>query len=139
MAALAFNLFRSMRPNRAEPPRYVAGEAGLLKGMSREIPLKWTLLDGLARELAAIAGVAPVAMRPEQQFFPIGAELADQPLRDLIAAELGDLVALLEPAVELLGKAPRGDAAAARQAASLLDHVVAARAGMVERLPAAEH
>jgi len=135
MVALARKFFGFSRPQVEEDP-YVPGDAVLLKDMLREIPMKWAMLDSIARELAGIAGVTPVPLRPDEQFFPISAELAEAGLRDMIAGNLTDLIALVAPAADELGQ--MRDAAAAAKAQILLDHIVAARKAMAAQMPVTE-
>jgi hypothetical protein len=138
MASLAFNLFRSSRPAPVEPPELVAADAAALRDMSLEIPRKWKLLDGLTAELGQIAGVTTVVKRPEQQFFPIAAELAGGELRDTIAAELTDLIDLLEPAVEIFSQAQTLSQGDLDLVHNLLEQVTAVRMRMLAAIPAAE-
>ncbi|NBW75889.1 MAG: hypothetical protein EBR34_08815 [Sphingomonadaceae bacterium] len=138
MASLAFNFFRSSRPAPVQPPELVAADASALRDMSMEIPRKWRLLDGLTAELGQIAGVQTVAGRPEQQFFPIAAELAGGQLRDAIAAELTDLIDLLEPAVEIFSQAPRLSQGDLNMVHNLLEQVTAVRMRMLASIPTVE-
>lgn len=138
MAALAFNFFRAPRPAAAEPAQLVPADAGALRELSLEIPRKWRLLDALTAELGRMAGVPTVAMRPEQQFFPIAAELAGGDLRSAIAAELTDLINLLEPAVELFSQAPALSQGDLNLIHNLLEQVTASRMRMLAAIPAAE-
>ena len=138
MASLAFNLFRSSRPAPVEPPELVAADAAALRDMSLEIPRKWKLLDGLTAELGQIAGVPTIVKRPVQQFFPIAAELAGGELRDAIAAELTDLIDLLEPAVEIFSQAQSLSQGDLNLVHNLLEQVIAVRMRMLAAIPAAE-
>lgn len=138
MASFAFNFFRSAKQAPALPPQLVAADAAALRGMSREIPRKWQLLDALTAELGQIAGVATVVKRPEQQFFPITAELAGGEVRDAIAAELTDLIDLLEPAVEVFSQAPRLSQGDLNLVHNLLEQVTATRMRMLAAIPATE-
>jgi hypothetical protein len=138
MASLAFNFFRSIRPAPVEPPELVAADAAALRDMSLEIPRKWRMLDGLTAELGQIVGVPTIVKRPEQQFFPIAAELAGGELRDTIAAELTDLIDLLEPAVEVFSQAPRLSQGDLNLVHNLLEQVTAVRMRMLAAVPAAE-
>lgn len=138
MASLAFNFFRSSRPAPVEPPELVAADASALRDMSLEIPRKWRMLDGLTAELGQIAGVPTIVKRPEQQFFPIAAELAGGELRDAIAAELTDLIDLLEPAVEIFSQAPSLSQSDLNMVHNLLEQVTAVRMRMLAAVPAAE-
>ncbi|MEA3262865.1 MAG: hypothetical protein U9R07_05200 [Pseudomonadota bacterium] len=138
MASLAFNFFRSSRPAPVEPPELVAADASALRDMSLEIPRKWRMLDGLTAELGQIAGVPTIVKRPEQQFFPIAAELAGGELRDAIAAELTDLIDLLEPAVEIFSQAPSLSQGDLNMVHNLLEQVTAVRMRMLAAVPAAE-
>jgi len=137
MASLAFNLFRSSRPAPVEPPELVAADAAALRDLSLEIPRKWKLLDGLTAELGQIAGVPTIVKRPEQQFFPIAAELAGGELRDAIAAELTDLIDLLEPAVEIFSQAQSLSQGDLNLVHNLLEQVIAVRMPMLAAIPAA--
>lgn len=138
MAGLAFNFFRAPRPAAAEPAQLVPADAGTLRELSLEIPRKWRLLDALTAELGRMAGVPTVATRPEQQFFPIAAELAGGDLRSAIAAELTDLINLLEPAVELFSQAPALSQGDLNLIHNLLEQVTASRMRMLAAIPAAE-
>lgn len=138
MASFAFNFFRSARPAPARAPELIAAEAAALRGMSREIPRKWQLLDALTAELGQIAGVATVVKRPEQQFFPIAAELAGGEARDAIAAELTDLIDLLEPAVEVFSRSARLSQGDLNLVHNLLEQVTATRMRMLAAVPATE-
>lgn len=138
MPTLAFNFFRSSRPAPAPLPELVAADAATLRGMSREIPRKWQLLDGLTAELGQIAGVPTIVKRPEQQFFPIAIELAGGAVRDAIAAELTDLIDLLEPAVEAFSRSASLSQADLNMAHTMLEHVTAVRMRMLAAVPAAE-
>lgn len=138
MASLAFNFFRSSRPAPVEPTELVAADASALRDMSLEIPRKWRMLDGLTAELGQIAGVPTIVKRPEQQFFPIAAELAGGELRDAIAAELTDLIDLLEPAVEIFSQAPSLSQGDLNMVHNLLEQVTAVRMRMLAAVPAAE-
>lgn len=138
MASLAFNLFRSSRPAPVEPPELVAADAAALRDMSLEIPRKWRMLDGLTAELGQIAGVPTIVKRPEQQFFPIAAELAGGELRDAIAAELTDLIDLLEPAVEVFSQASRLSQGDLNMVHNLLEQVTAVRMRMLAAVPSAD-
>ena len=138
MASHAFNLFRSSRPAPVEPPEQVAADAAALRDMSLEIPRKWQLLDALTAELGQIAGVPTIVKRPEQQFFPIAAELAGGELRDAIAAELTDLIDLLEPAVEIFSQAQSLSQGDLNLVHNLLEQVTAVRMRMLAAIPAAE-
>jgi hypothetical protein len=137
MASRAFNFFRSARRAPARPPELFAADAASLRDMSREIPRKWQLLDALTAELGQIAGVPTVVKRPEQQFFPIAAELAGGELRDAIAAELTDLIDLLEPAVELFSRAERLSQGDLNLVYNLLEQVTAVRLRMLAAIPPA--
>lgn len=106
--------------------------------MSREIPRKWQMLDALTAELGQIAGVPTVVKRPEQQFFPIAAELAGGKLRDSIAAELTDLIDLLEPAVEMFSQSPRLSQGDLNLVHNLLEQVTATRKRMLAEVPPIE-
>lgn len=106
--------------------------------MTREIPRKWQLLDALTAELGRLAGVETIAKRPDQQVFPIAAELVGGDLRDAIAAELTDLIALLEPAVEAFSRAGRLSPSDLAQVHGLLERVTATRLRMVAAVPCGE-
>ena len=138
MASLPFNFFRPSRPAAVQPPELLAADAAALQGMSREIPRKWQMLDALTAELGQIAGVPTIVKRPEQQFFPIAAELADRELRDAIAAELTDLINLLEPAVESFARSDQLSQGDLNLVRGLLEQVTAVRMRMLAALPAAE-
>lgn len=138
MASLAFSFFRSSRPAPVRPPELVAADAAALRDMSREIPRKWQMLDALTAELGRLAGVATIVKRPEQQFFPIAAELAGGDLRESIAAELTDLIDLLEPAVEAFSRSASLSQGELGLVHNLLDQVTAARMRMLAAVPAAE-
>ncbi|GAA4772807.1 hypothetical protein [Novosphingobium ginsenosidimutans] len=138
MASLAFNFFRSSRPSPVQPPELVAADAAALRDMSLEIPRKWRMLDALTAELGQIAGVPTIVKRPEQQFFPIAAELAGGELRDAISAELTDLIDLLEPAVEVFSQAPRLSQGDLNMVHNLLEQVTAVRMRMLAAIPPAE-
>jgi hypothetical protein len=137
MASHAFNFFRSSRHALVQPPELIAADAAALRNMSLEIPRKWQLLDGLTAELGQIAGVPTIVKRPEQQFFPIAAELAGGEIRDTIAAELTDLIDLLEPAVEVFSSAERLSQGDLNMVHNLLEQVTAVRMRMLAALPAA--
>ncbi len=140
MASLAFSFFRALRPapvQQPEQPEMVAADAATLRGMSREIPRKWQLLDALTAELGQLAGMPTIVKRPEQQFFPIAAELAGGELRDAISAELTDMIDLLEPAVEAFSCSTRLSQGDLNLVHNLLDQVTATRMRMLAAVPAA--
>jgi hypothetical protein len=95
------------------------------------------MLDALTAELGRVVGMPTVVKRPEQQFFPIAAELAGGDIREAVSAELTDLIALLEPAVEHFVRAGTLDAEQRGFAFDLLDEVTASRIRMVAMVPPA--
>ena len=136
MAVLALNPFRRAPLAHREPQdRFVPGNAELLKGLSGSLSTPWAVLGGLIDELSRLAGTRPLAPRPEVRFFPIAIDLAHPALRDAVANELADLIALLDPAVEGLasGAAANGDVTTAAQA--LLDRAQSARDRLATSVP----
>lgn len=139
MVALAFNPFRRAPVAPPAPQdRFVPGDAELLRGLSGAIALPWALFNGLVEELARLAGTRSEPPRPEVRFFPIAIELAAPGLRDSVASELADLIAMLDPAVESLDCRSSSGEDVAATAQALLERAKAARDRMVAAAPSEE-
>lgn len=88
------------------------------------------VLDDLHR----IAGLPTPPQPPQEQLFPITADMAAPDLQAGFLAELRDQLDLLAPAVEMFGACPALTADDRHMALAMLEHAVAARARMLDEV-----
>lgn len=106
---------------------HIAGDAALLRGMSRVAALKWTMLAAALAELETLADAEQEPVRHDNLLFPIKVEFLDSWLRDAICGELDDLLDQLEPAVGTLQQQRAEGACVSAEAARLLARARSAR------------
>jgi len=109
----------------------IAADAAVLRGMSLELAQVWRTVWDLVDALHRIAGLPCPPQLPQQQLFPLRAEMAAPHLRGAILAELRDQVDLLASAVETFGDSSCLSAHDRHMVLAMLDHAMAARARML--------
>lgn len=114
----------------------VAADAGSLKGLSREVALKWDMFGAVLSGLGRLSQSGPVQHSPETKLFPIRAGLIEGAYRDAIVAQLDEALDQLEPALFMLTDADLLGRDVARQALTLLERGIAVRDQLVEAIEA---